>query len=188
MKIVRISAVVATALLTLAACGSGGSDLGAAPPVPVVPAAALPAPEAPAPAAEAPEQLRFSASTVAGQNFDAASLAGRDAVLWFWAPWCSECRREAPAVAAVAAASAGTVSFVGVGGLGPVADMASFVSTYGVGGFAHLNDADGQIWKRFGVTRQPAHAFIDDDGTVEIVRGELSRAELEAKVAALAAT
>ncbi|MGQ0631574.1 MAG: redoxin domain-containing protein [Sporichthyaceae bacterium] len=174
-------------LVALSACGGGaqGDTTDIAAPARVV-APAEPAPVVEPAAPPVPEQLQFTAQTVAAQPFDGTTLAGQDAVVWFWAPWCTECRREAPAVAAIEAATRGTVSFVGVGGLGPVGDMTSFIEQYGVGAFPHLNDADGEIWKGFGVTRQPAHAFINDDGTVEIVRGELSQAELEAKVAELA--
>ena len=33
-----------------------------------------------------PEALRFSAPLIGGGTLDGASLAGRDVVLWFWAP------------------------------------------------------------------------------------------------------
>ncbi|BBY96368.1 hypothetical protein MGALJ_60370 (plasmid) [Mycobacterium gallinarum] len=134
-----------------------------------------------------PEQLQFSATTVDGAPFDGASLAGKDAVLWFWAPWCGECRREAPHVAAVESATKGRVAFVGVAGLGPVTDMQSFVETYDVGAFPHIADADGAVWKRFGVIQQPAYAFIDDSGEITVVRGELGEQGLTERVAELSA-
>lgn len=43
---------------------------------------------APAPTTAAvPEVLAFTATLVGGGSFDAASLAGRPALLWFWAPF-----------------------------------------------------------------------------------------------------
>ena len=57
-------------------------------------------PSAKAGGAAVPEELSFTAETIEGASFDGSSLAGKDAVLWFWAPWCTECRREAPFVAA----------------------------------------------------------------------------------------
>ncbi len=131
------------------------------------------------------DTLRFTATTVDGAQFAGSSLAGRDAVLWFWAPWCTECRREAPHVAAVQASTKDTVTFVGVAGLGDTPDMRAFVTDYRVGAFAQVADLDGAVWKRFGVTQQPAYAFIDDSGAVEVVRGELGEQGLAAKVAAL---
>ncbi|PPK94634.1 thiol-disulfide isomerase/thioredoxin [Kineococcus xinjiangensis] len=136
---------------------------------------------------DAPELLRFTAATTAGERFDASELAGRDAVLWFWAPWCTQCQFEAEHFAAAQAAHADDVAFAGVAGLAPVADMEGFVEQGGVGAFPHLVDADGSLWQRFGVTAQPAHAFIDDSGEVEIVRGLLGAKQLEEKIAELVA-
>ena len=119
-----------------------------------------------------PETLRFTAKTVDGKSFDGASLPGTDAVLWFWAPWCTECRREAPHVAAAQKANPG-VTFVGVAGRGERRAMAEFIRDYKVSAFTHLADFDGSIWQRFGVVQQPAYAFIDDSGSVEVVRGAL---------------
>ncbi|MEU1734186.1 redoxin domain-containing protein [Streptosporangium sp. NPDC020145] len=130
-------------------------------------------------------KLAFTATTVDGAAFQGTTLQGKDAVLWFWAPWCGECRREAPNVAAVQASAGGKAVFVGVAGLGEVADMKGFVAEFTLNAFPHLADVTGEIWKRFGIVRQPAYAFIDDDGTVEVVRGELGQEALAAKVADL---
>lgn len=54
-----------------------------------------------------------------------------------------------------------------------------------VGAFEHLADLDGSLWQRFGVVQQPAYAFIDDTGTVEVVRGELGEAGLADNIATL---
>ena len=117
-------------------------------------------------------ELKFTAETINGDAFDGTTLAGKDTVLWFWAPWCTECRREAPYVAA-AQAERSDVTFLGVAGLGSTSDMQDFVDDYDVAAFGHLADLDGSLWQRFGVVQQPAYAFIDADGTVEVVRGEL---------------
>jgi len=42
------------------------------------------------------ETLRFDATTLTGDAFDGTSLAGTDAILWFWASWCPTCQAEAP--------------------------------------------------------------------------------------------
>ena len=163
--------VLAVALvLGLAACGPDPSQTGA--------------PDRDA-SSVASSALDFSAETVDGASFDASALKGKDAVLWFWAPWCTQCAREAPQVAKAQAANA-DVEFVGVAGLGQVDAMRAFVDDYDVGAFKHLNDTDGSLWKRFEVARQPAYAFIDDDGTIEVVRGELGADGIATRVAALA--
>lgn len=143
-------------------------------------------PTAVAGSAAAVARLSFTGTTLDDTEFDGSTLAGKDAVVWFWAPWCTQCRREAPHVAALQAANAGKVTFVGVAGLGEVAAMRDFVTDYGVGAFPHVEDRDGAIWQRFGVTRQPAYAFIDSSGRVEVIRGEMGAEGLAAKVKELA--
>lgn len=131
-----------------------------------------------------PGELSFTSETIVGASFDGTSLAGRDAVLWFWAPWCTECRREAPFVA-TSQSDNPDVAFVGVAGLGENSDMRDFVEDYGVGGFEHLEDVDGSLWERFGVVQQPAYAFVDDSGEIEVYRGALGEDGIADRVAAL---
>ncbi len=130
------------------------------------------------------ERLRFTARTVAGGDFDGTSLAGRPAVLWFWAPWCPKCRAEAPGVAEVARNSGGTVTFVGVAAQDEVPAMQRFVDQYGVD-FTHLADTDAALWRAFGVTVQPAYAFVSTDGSIEVVKSQLGKDDLADRVAAL---
>ncbi len=136
-----------------------------------------------APAA-VPEQLQFSAETLDGASFDGADLAGKPAVLWFWAPWCPNCRSEAPQVAAAAAANP-DVTFIGVAAQDELPAMQSFVTDYGVGGFQHLADLDASIWQRFGVTYQPAYAFVGADGSIDVVKSRVSAEELDSRLASL---
>jgi len=105
-------------------------------------------------------------------------------VLWFWAPWCPVCQREAPAVGQIAAAHP-AVTFVGVAGLDTAPAMQEFVSKYPVNGFTELADTDGVVWAKFGVTRQPAYAFIRPDGGIDVVKQPLSDADLSQRVTAL---
>jgi thiol-disulfide isomerase/thioredoxin len=122
---------------------------------------------------------------VDGGRFEGASLAGKPAVFWFWAPWCTVCRGEAPDIDALQRRYGDRVSFVGVGSRGPVGDMREFVAETGLGAFPHVADADGAVWSRFGVAAQPAFAFAGRDGTVEVVPGKLGAAELAARLEAL---
>lgn len=48
-----------------------------------------------------------------------------------------------------------------------------FVDRYDVQAFEHIIDEGGVIWERYGVTSQPAFAFINDDGTVETRIGSM---------------
>ncbi|NUT92628.1 MAG: redoxin domain-containing protein [Saccharothrix sp.] len=176
----------------MAACGAptagGGASTTAASTTAASTTAASTTTSAPAASTAAvtvAEQLRFSAKTVDGADFSGESLAGKPAVLWFWAPWCPKCQREAPGIASTAK-SATSVTFLGVAALDKEPAMREFVQRFGLGGFTHLADLDSAVWKRFGVTAQPAYAFIGRDGEVEVETSQLSEQELKDRVAALA--
>jgi thiol-disulfide isomerase/thioredoxin len=166
-----VAVLVVVAVLTTACAAGSSSDSPAAAPAPVV----------------AGDPLDFSATTLAGPELDVSTLAGEPVVLWFWAPWCTICRVEAPDVAAVAADLQGDVTFLGVPGRGPAADMRSFVQDTGTGSLQHLVDADGSVWQRFRVVNQPSFAFVDPDGSVELFAGALGAEQLRARASALAA-
>lgn len=199
----RAFAVAAVlALGVLAACGSGGDpSTGStspnetpnetppaettAPQPTTPPATALPETETATPI---PEELNFSSTTLSGDSFDGASIAGTPTVLWFWAPWCPVCAREAPLIADLAEQYAGQVSFVGIAGLsGDLDAMQRFVDDGGVGEITHLDDRDGAVYAHFGVTQQYDIGFVAADGTVEIKTGPLEESEITAEVERLAA-
>lgn len=131
--------------------------------------------------------LDFTASTVRGDAFDGADFAGRPVVLWFWAPWCTVCRVEAPEVAEVAEDLDGRVEFVGVAGRGPVEDMATFVDQTATGALEHLADVDGALWRRFGVIAQPTFVFVAPTGATTSFAGSLGADELRARALDLVA-
>jgi thiol-disulfide isomerase/thioredoxin len=137
--------------------------------------------DAAAPAAAASEQLKFTAKTVDDKDFDGASLAGKPAVLWFWAPWCPSCQREAPTVAKLAKAGEG-VTFVGVAAQDQLPAMKEFVAKFDMGGFTHIADLDASVWQRFGVTAQPAFAFIDKSGKAEVIIGSPTEEDIVARI------
>lgn len=133
----------------------------------------------------------FSAELIGGDGgeLSSADLEGRDAVLWFWAPWCTVCRAEAPDVAETVEAYAGDdVEIVGVAGRGDLEEMAGFIDETGVGGFDHVADLDGSIWAGYEVVSQPSFAFIGDDGTVEVHVGALGADGLSDRIDALLAS
>lgn len=165
-------AMVAVAVLALAACGadtgSGGGSAEAA-------------------GGEKPVDLSFTVPTVDGGEFDGASLAGKPAVLWFWAPWCATCAAEAGHVSALADDYAGKVTVVGVAGLDDsLANMRQFVDLTGIDNFPQLADPEGTVWQRFAVTAQSEFVVLDADGAVEL-RGLLNPADLPAELDRLVA-
>ena len=138
------------------------------------------------PTAVADDRLQFTGTTLSGAPFNAASLSGKPAVLWFWAPWCPFCNAEAPGVSQVAASNP-RVTFLGVAARADVGQMQAFVSKYGLN-FTNLNDADGSIWARYNVPWQPAYVFYRADGTSTFVNNPLAampQQELQDRVSAL---
>ncbi|MEG3632593.1 redoxin domain-containing protein [Micromonospora palythoicola] len=185
-------AALTAAVLALTACG--GTEPPADPKSTTAgpSAAAQPTPSDPAaPTASSgaettvPQALSFDARTIDGENFAGSSLAGKPAVLWFWAAWCSRCRAVADQVAAVQRDNAGRVNVIGVAGLGSGDEaMRSFAKQTGIERFPNLADDDGQVWRRFEVTSQEQYVLLDSAGTV-VHSGPLSQQDLRKRVAGL---
>jgi thiol-disulfide isomerase/thioredoxin len=138
------------------------------------------------PRALADDRLSFTGTTLSGASFNGASLQGKPAVLWFWAPWCPFCNAEAPGVSQVAASNP-KVTFLGIAGRSDVGQMQNFVSKYGLN-FTNLNDADGSLWTRYNVPWQPAYVFYRADGSSTFINnpiGAMPQQELADRVAAL---
>lgn len=177
MKSIRLFGFLIVALALVAGCGNAAG-------------AGAPASGTPGPthnAAAGAEALQFTATTLEGSPFAGQSLAGKPAALWFWAPWCTVCQHEAPSVARAAQANPG-VTFVGVAAQDQLPAMKEFVAKYHMGSFTHLADVNGSVWQRFGVTQQPAFAFIGPDGVVDVVKGTLSEQALTERLHGLART
>jgi thiol-disulfide isomerase/thioredoxin len=183
-------AVFVVALGAVPGCGHDAEpEVGATPTADhsTAPAEATPAePSAePEPTTAAPDStpvpvvLDFTAPTVDGGTFDGASLAGKPAVFWFWAPWCPVCKQGAADVTAAAAELGEEVAFLGVAGLsGSVGDMQRFVEDTDSGSLTHIADTDGGVFTQFGVTQQDTFAFVGPDGGVELVDGYSSDPDL----------
>jgi thiol-disulfide isomerase/thioredoxin len=190
MARVRLAIAVVCAGIALAGCGAGtlpeATPLQPRPTETSVSESQPVSPPVSTQPAAVPEQLNFSAKTVDGKDFSGASLAGKPAVLWFWAPWCPKCRSEAAGVGEAAGAVSGSVTFLGVAARDEVPKMQDFVRQYRLDSFQHLADVDGAVWKRFGVVEQPAYAFVKADGTVEVVTARVSKADLLKRSQALA--
>ena len=138
------------------------------------------------PTATAAGTLAFTGKTLDGAAFDAATLAGKPAILWFWAPWCATCAGQAASVSELAAEYKGKVDIVGVAGMGDEKEMHAFVSDLDVGAVTHLSDKAGVVWKRFGVTQQSVYVLLDRSGKV-VVKGFMDSQQFSTRVAGLAA-
>lgn len=177
---------LAAGALVLAGCSSDMSEDAAAPSDTVVVDSDTPAEtvgESPAqnsgdPAVVVTPLPAFSSITLEGQSVTQADYEGKPTIMWFWAPWCSVCRVEAPTLSKVASELGGSVDVVGVAALGSVDEMKTFVGDTGIENFTQLADPDAEVWSVFGVASQPAFAFISADGSIEIVQGSISYEEI----------
>ncbi|MEU7760238.1 TlpA family protein disulfide reductase [Micromonospora aurantiaca (nom. illeg.)] len=175
---VTAAAVLAATLAAATACAAGPE--GGAPAGAVVPAS--PAPASPA---RVPAALSFTGKTLDGTAFDAAALAGRPVVLWFWAPWCATCASQAWTVAEIAPTYRDTVPIVGVAGLGEQKAMKSFVTEFDLGGTTQIDDRAGALWRRFKVAEQSTFVVLDRTGRV-VHQGFLDGEALTRQVETLA--
>ncbi|MEV7265381.1 redoxin family protein [Micromonospora aurantiaca] len=187
---VTAAAVLAATLAAATACAAGpepGERAGAVAPAP--PAAASPSGPASGPAsaspATVPAALSFTGKTLDGTAFDAAALAGRPVVLWFWAPWCATCASQAWTVAEIAPTYRDTVPIVGVAGLGEQKAMKSFVTEFDLGGTTQIDDRAGALWRRFKVAEQSTFVVLDRTGRV-VHQGFLDGEALTRQVETLA--
>jgi len=120
----------------------------------------------PAPAAAAASPLAFTGTTVDGRPFDASTLAGRPALLWFWAPWCATCAAQSGSVVNVQDTYGGKLAVLGIAGMGDNKAMHEFVSDLDVRSVTNLDDSAGVLWRKFGITEQSTYVLIDRAGKV----------------------
>ena len=66
-----------------------------------------------------------------------------------------------------------------------ISSMEAFVNDNAVGAFDHLIDIDGVIWQEFDIIDQPAFAFVNDDGSVDVNIGSFEESELAERVQGL---
>jgi thiol-disulfide isomerase/thioredoxin len=128
--------------------------------------------------------LAFTGTTLDGKAFDAATLKGRPALLWFWAPWCATCAGQASSVREIQQEYAGKLGVLGVAGLGSKAEMDEFVTDLEIPDVRTLDDEAGVVWRRFGITQQSTYVLIDAGGTV-VTSSYLDAVDLPAKVKTL---
>jgi thiol-disulfide isomerase/thioredoxin len=169
----------------LAASGCAGSSATQ----PVAQTAAQPATQTAATtggAAAVPASLTFTGKTLEGAPFDAAVMAGKPALLWFWAPWCATCAQQAASIGDLDKEYGNRLAILGIAGLDDSEQaMQEFVNDLDVGAVPHLDDRTGELWKRFKVVQQSSFVLIDRKGSV-VHTGWMDDVDLRARVKTLA--
>jgi len=104
-----------------------------------------------------------------GDTVALRSLAAPDVptLLWFWAPHCTFCMREAPEVVEFSAEYGDDVRIIGLGAQDSLDQAVDFVSSTGTEGLVMVWDATGESWIHFEVTSQPTVIVLSADGEVE---------------------
>lgn len=180
----RAVSLLASVVVVLAACGGGGDDDadvsagGTEITNPDAPDASEPsAPtESSAPEATTPPTGEATflpdievVDVASGDTVALRSLASADrpTLLWFWAPHCTFCIREAPDVLALAASHGDELQILGLGAQDDLGQAADFLETTGTGELDMVWDATGETWIHFGVTNQPTVVVVSPDGEVQ---------------------
>lgn len=103
-----------------------------------------------------------------GSTVDLRSLTtpGRPTLLWFWAPHCSFCVREAPELLAFDQDHGADVDILGVGAQDSLDEAYEFLDSTATSDLAMVWDASGSSWVHYGVTNQPTVILLGADGQV----------------------
>jgi len=139
--------------------------------------------EASSPEASAPPSSADDGATTAGEFLpdievvrvacgDTVSLRslaepGVPTLLWFWAPNCTFCMREAPEVVEFSAEYGDEVRIIGLGAQDSLDRAVDFVSSTGTEELDMVWDESGESWIHFEVTSQPTVIVLSADGEVE---------------------
>ena len=145
-----LPAVLFVALLGLAVVNQGGT---------------------PEPGEKAPD---FSAPLLMGTgSLSLDDLAGKPAVLNFWASWCEPCKDEAPLLRRAHDEYGDRVTFVGIDIRDARSDALQFVTDHDLD-YQHVRDEDLEIYDDYGLTGQPETFFLDENGVIiEHVNGPI---------------
>jgi cytochrome c biogenesis protein CcmG/thiol:disulfide interchange protein DsbE len=126
-------------------------------------------------------------TTLDGEAFDLAALAGRPVIVNFWGPSCVPCRDEFPLLIDKAAEHADDgLAIVGVLTDDPPEPARDFVTEYGAT-WPTVEDPDKAIKTAWRVAARPQTYFIDADGVIRSIQvGELRDADFERQYAKIA--
>lgn len=94
-----------------------------------------------------------------------AALAGKPAIVHFWASWCGPCTKEAPQLALLARELHGRATLVGVDYSDSRSGAEAFLAKHGWR-FPVLVDANGNAGDAYGINGLPSTIVLDRKGRV----------------------
>ncbi|HTI29157.1 MAG TPA: redoxin family protein [Methylomirabilota bacterium] len=129
----------------------------------------------------------FAGTTLEGDRFSSADLAGKPAVINFWASYCiPSCVDEHPVLLDLVARHGDEVQLVGVLVNDTPDGARGFLDRYGQVSWPTMLNPDGGISIDYGVTGPPETFFVDADGVVVSRHiGPLTRALVDEGLASL---
>jgi cytochrome c biogenesis protein CcmG/thiol:disulfide interchange protein DsbE len=129
----------------------------------------------------------FAGTTLDGGQFSSADLAGKPAIVNFWASYCiPSCVDEHPVLLDLAARHGDQLQMVGVLVNDTTDGARGFLARYGQVSWPTILNADGGISIDYGVTGPPETFFVNAEGIV-VARhvGPLTAAVVAQELAAL---
>jgi len=129
----------------------------------------------------------FAGTTLEGDRFSSADLAGKPAIVNFWASYCiPSCVDEHPVLLDLADRHGGELQMVGVLVSDEPDGARAFLARYGQVSWPNVLNADDSISIDYGVTGPPETFFVDARGIV-VARhvGPLTSAVVARQLAAL---
>jgi cytochrome c biogenesis protein CcmG, thiol:disulfide interchange protein DsbE len=129
----------------------------------------------------------LAGTTLDGQPFDLAGLAGRPVLINFWGPSCIPCRDEFPLMKAKLAQHGGEgLAIIGVLTDDPVEPARSFVTQYGAT-WPTITDPNKALKAAYRVAGRPQTYFVDRTGVLRSIQiGEMQDADFERQYAQIA--
>lgn len=126
----------------------------------------------------------FFLTTLDGKTITSESIAGKPAVINFWATWCGPCFQEHPLLKAASSAfKGGEVAFLGVVYQDKEKEVLDFVKEFGEP-FKVVFDSENKMAIDYGVGGVPETFFLDSQGvirekTVGVLTAPLLKKNLE---------
>lgn len=119
------------------------------------------------------------ATTIQGEAFTLQGMRGNPAIIHFWASWCPICELEQGTIDSLAS----DYPFISVAmQSGSASEVATYLREQGVS-YPVVNDPEGVLAKRYGVSGVPATFILDADGMVRFVtRGYTSSTGLRIRL------